>query len=204
MPWCVDGLYAKLLPASQLAASSRSLPCERAQKPEVLVVAFSASQGEPEWLGSLGKVLGIIDAERRHSTVRRFDDVLADLKKKLSCGDVVHNDWHTGTMWHEFCCTPEPDDKPLACHKLHDTTFMQLADFDVLCLCQSEANWYCAPNGGTLGLEEKLRDILSNYKRSLFLGVSMGGFGALLHSHLADTVAVFGPQTNLARSHLRP
>jgi len=208
MPWCVDGLYAKLLPASQLASSGRSADPlqDRVQRPDVLVVAFSASQGEPEWLGSVGKVLGVIEAQKRHSSLHRFEDVCAALRRDLepTSGDAVHSDWHTGAMWHAYCCAPEPDDKPLVCHKLNDTTFMQVADFDVLCLCQSEANWYCGPNGTPLGLEEKLQSIVCHYKRTLFLGVSMGGFGALLHSHLADTVAVFGPQTNLTRSHLRP
>eukprot|EP00403_Amphidinium_massartii_P001878 CAMPEP_0178370754 /NCGR_PEP_ID=MMETSP0689_2-20121128/470_1 /TAXON_ID=160604 /ORGANISM="Amphidinium massartii, Strain CS-259" /LENGTH=955 /DNA_ID=CAMNT_0019990595 /DNA_START=14 /DNA_END=2878 /DNA_ORIENTATION=+ len=209
MPWSVsDGLYAKLLPASQLAqktASAIHLPQQRSEKPGVLVVAFSASQGEPEWLGVLGKLLDVHDMGKvaTESCGGSFQDELRKLQE-ASQGYPPHNDLHSAAMWHEFCTAPSPDECPMVLLQGTDSKFMRIADFDVLCLCQSKAEWYCGWNGSALDLEDKLRHVISGYKRTLFLGVSMGGFGALLHSHLADTVVVFGPQTDLTRSHLRP
>ncbi|CAE8641565.1 unnamed protein product, partial [Polarella glacialis] len=57
LPW--GNLYAKLAPSSQLRRAEGVLPLsspEPVYGGDVLVVAFAASQGEPEWLGSLGQV----------------------------------------------------------------------------------------------------------------------------------------------------
>merc|ERR1719343_1530852 len=82
---------------------------------------------------------------------------------------------------------------------------VRVRDFDVLSLCDTNAQWYLdSKERLELGLEAKLAKLTARYRRVILIGVSMGGFGALSHAHLADTVAVFGPQTDLNISHLRP
>jgi len=44
--------------------------------------------------------------------------------------------------------------------------------------------------------EAKLREFLSNYKRVIFVGASMGASATLMFSHLADYVIAFNPQTH--------
>lgn len=184
LPW--GRLYAKLTSSSQLLRCAGVVE-ERCAK--TLVVAFSASQGEPEWAGSLGQVAGQDVAVR--ARIVRQSGSLAQLRQGRGT-EIDVGLSSLAALWEQCSAQSEPPE-PVC----------QLQDFDFLSLCDTNAQWYLdIPE--PLRVEEKLQGLLAGYQRVLFLGVSMGGFGALSHAHLADTVAVFGPQTDLCLSHLRP
>lgn len=214
LPW--GRLYAKLMPGAQLAGSKAAVaePAGAGSSgSDVLIVAFSASQGEPEWMGILGQI-GQKDAPTIEESRRRIDRGHCQGFHELY--QAVHGEaWEAkgsspsrvmASFWHEYCSAEVP---PPPDHE-HDAG-TRLRDFDVLCLCDSNAQWYYdregEPSGASverLEVERKLRSLVAGYRRVMFLGVSMGGFAALEYAHLADTVAVFGPQIDLTLSHLRP
>lgn len=185
LPWHTDRFYAKLVRASQLRQAQGPITLDR-EAADVLVVAFAASQAVPEWLGSLEKLL--------HATVRKG--------MRRNGGSVKEfcptRGKEAAALWQDWCYgdfvpfAREPEEA----EPMEPT---RVRDFDVLVLCDTHVRWY-----NDAALERNLSEIASAYRRVLFLGVSMGGFGALLFSHLADTVAVFGPQIDLGIAHLRP
>lgn len=198
MPW--GKLYAKLQPASQLKRKAGVEPIQGAQPPEhndVLVVSFAASQAEPEWLGVLSQVhagqISIAEAEAQISmeNVGTFSSLFRTLHGEKS----LENDSEhlASTAW---LLAPPYNSR---------SNGEVLGDFDVLSLCDTAAQWYAdATEREQLKLESKLQKFVKDYRRVVFLGVSMGGFAALSNSHLASSVLVFGPQTDLTISHLRP
>jgi len=85
-----------------------------------------------------------------------------------------------------------------------------LEDFDVLSLVDHRMRWYA---GDEEALSETLASVASRYEHKLFIGASMGGFGAILHAgRLAregafgstDAVVALGPQCMLSTANLRP
>ncbi|CAJ1405576.1 unnamed protein product [Effrenium voratum] len=195
LPW--GRLYAKLQPASQLKRRRGLAPCPATlTHQEVLVVAFAASQAEPEWLGVLSQVysgqVSIAEAEAQISMdcLGGFSELMRRLHGE---GTEKLNEKLASTAWL------------LGPPHLSGQNGAVLGDFDVLSLCDTGAQWYCdVAEREQLQLESKLREFVKNYRRVIFLGVSMGGFAALSNSHLANSVLVFGPQTDLTLSHLRP
>lgn len=203
-------LYAKLSPASQLQRSEGAPPIlsiELKTNNAVLVVAFAASQAVPEWLGILGQ-LGtgehFVEGARARfprTPARSFADLYREAHgTPLQDGDGAALK-ASETMWRDFCRADTDAERDRM--RASDGS-ARLKDFDVLCLCDTSVQWYRNDEGSCVDLGTRLQDLATHYERVVFLGVSMGGFGALLHAPLADTVAVFGPQTDLCRSHLRP
>ncbi|CAE7728990.1 LRRC1 [Symbiodinium sp. CCMP2592] len=203
LPW--HRLYAKLQPASQLKrrqgveAVRGHLPTTPAN--DVLVVAFAASQAEPEWLGVLSQVysgdVSIAEAELQIS----MDDMgkFSSIFRKLHGQDLQEGEADIERL-ASACWLSAP-----AAHSGIRQNGEVLQDFDVLTLCDTGAQWYTdVTEREHLELERRLREFVPRYKRVVLLGVSMGGFGALSNSHLATSVLVFGPQTDLTVSHLRP
>merc|ERR1712194_132825 len=81
-------------------------------------------------------------------------------------------------IWQTFCGAPllpadHTDDKPCR------NSGAGLADFDVLCLCDTSMQWYFDVDGHKLEVEDRLRSLCKGYRRGIFLGASAGGFGAL-------------------------
>eukprot|EP00927_Polykrikos_kofoidii_P012637 TRINITY_DN15468_c0_g1_i1.p1 TRINITY_DN15468_c0_g1~~TRINITY_DN15468_c0_g1_i1.p1 ORF type:complete len:919 (-),score=136.86 TRINITY_DN15468_c0_g1_i1:81-2837(-) len=247
LPW--NRLYAKLIPASQLrrnpgveAVSSENgvLPGSGPGEKDMLVVAFSASQAEPEWFGALSKVIragGRSGPRIIRSPVDSFDRRREELHGPAALRQpgsrsiprpnganggvggggvgVVRvdateaNQQAISTAWLGSLCSSAGGGSScgMADHQGEDdqAEAEEMEDFDMLSLCDTNAQWYYDfPGARDLGLEAKLTQVVSQYKRVLMLGVSMGGFGALIYSHLADAVLALGPQTDLTMSHLRP
>eukprot|EP00931_Biecheleriopsis_adriatica_P100583 TRINITY_DN75868_c0_g1_i1.p1 TRINITY_DN75868_c0_g1~~TRINITY_DN75868_c0_g1_i1.p1 ORF type:complete len:404 (-),score=28.14 TRINITY_DN75868_c0_g1_i1:270-1481(-) len=170
---------------------------------DVLVVAWSASQAVPEWLKILGTVVheGRTVEEARARVSRDVHSSFKDHLQQLYGDSMPDGDASckaAAACWLNYLTA---DSVPADANPKQGTV---LRDFDVLSLCDTHAQWYTHIPGCARSLEENLRNFAKAYKRVLFLGVSMGGFGALSHAHIADTVVVFGPQTDLRRSHLRP
>lgn len=208
LPW--GCLYAKLMPASRLSGS-KGVPAapsngQAAKASEMLVVAFSASQGEPEWMGMLGQIVQpgartVEDAQQRivREPRQSFDELYSAVHGTSLEEDASSSSKAMSALWYEYS-----NSELLASGDACPQDGSRLQDFDVLCMCDSNAQWYYDTDSHKLDVESKLRDLVAGYRSVLFLGVSMGGFAALSYAHLADTVAVFGPQTDLTRSHLRP
>lgn len=210
LPW--GRVYAKLIPSSQLRRQRGVRPVsgaleQRTQQADVLVVAFAASQAEPEWFGLLGLIAGgrvsPADARRRISrkAVPSFGQLHRDLHgSALPAGGAGEgSDAARLAMATAWCAAPATAAEDGAAASMAETP-----EFDALFLCDTNAQWYLDIQGHELGLRAKLQELASRYRRVMFVGVSMGGFGSLLHSDLAHTVVVFGPQTDLRGSHLRP
>ncbi|CAE7215109.1 ERBIN [Symbiodinium natans] len=204
LPWY--RLYAKLQPASQLKRRQGVEPV-RGHLPatpenDVLVVAFAASQAEPEWLGVLSQVysgdVSVAEAELQISMddMGKFSGLFRALHERELQEDGSDEDLErlASTCW--LSAPP---------HSSSRQNGEALQDFDVLTLCDTGAQWYTdVSEREQLEVERRLREIVPRYKRVILLGVSMGGFAALSNSHLAHSVLVFGPQTDLTLSHLRP
>eukprot|EP00929_Paragymnodinium_shiwhaense_P047990 TRINITY_DN24330_c0_g1_i1.p1 TRINITY_DN24330_c0_g1~~TRINITY_DN24330_c0_g1_i1.p1 ORF type:complete len:909 (+),score=148.87 TRINITY_DN24330_c0_g1_i1:111-2837(+) len=221
LPW--DRLYAKLTPASLLRsaegmrAAQLSSSVERKQ-PEMLVVAFSASQGEPEWLGALGKVFErqlTLDEAARHiqrENVESFREMYEEQHDHSPKFDVPDSEFAPysrracETAWFgrppRAFASPRPSKERASA----SDSGARVKDFDVLALCDTNAQWYYDTESAhrKLFVRKRLEEIAAKYKKVVLVGASMGGFAALSHSDLADLVAVFGPQTDLTISHLRP
>lgn len=223
LPW--GRLYAKLSRASQFARQG-DMEAHAGEAPsfggDVLVVTFAASQGEPEWFGVLGQLLGrkgkghssdgsktVAAARARivRTPVANFADVYEELHGiPLSGADSRTVNRAGAALWFggPGIWPHESGKWPGSTYVAPITNGRGLSDFDVLSLCDTHAQWYLDTDNNILDVERKLASIVQNYRRVLFIGTSMGGFGALSHAHLAHTVAVFGPQTDLCKSHLRP
>jgi len=204
LPW--GRLYAKFTLGSQLArARGQRILGDGLVRPkaDVLVVAFSASQGEPEWAGVLGQALRKEVARGRISRGPpcTFSELHEEVHGRPPSDDEDGCSRAAAALWSEYC---QSTDTQVTEKKKERAQKLQPSDCDVLFLCDTNAQWYFDVEGSYLGVEEKLSGFVTTYKRVLFLGASMGGFGALSHAYLADTVAVFGPQVDLCRSHLRP
>lgn len=200
LPW--GRLYAKLMSGSQLSRRDWRSSVDVAPSADTLVVAFSASQGEPEWLGVLAAVArheGSARARIARDPKGSLRELLANMHTTPSTCDSYNATAMLSALWHDYCAASSNSD---AQAPMDDDS--SLRSFDVLSLCDTNLRWYYDTEEYQLDLETKLQALRREYKRILFLGVSMGGFGALLHAHLADTVAVFGPQVDLCRAHLRP
>eukprot|EP00928_Gymnodinium_smaydae_P071850 TRINITY_DN55330_c0_g1_i1.p1 TRINITY_DN55330_c0_g1~~TRINITY_DN55330_c0_g1_i1.p1 ORF type:complete len:826 (+),score=45.49 TRINITY_DN55330_c0_g1_i1:59-2536(+) len=206
LPW--GRLYAKLSPASQLRRKPDVRQTEGSMPKfggDVLVVAFAASQAEPEWLGLLGQIYSsnITVEEAEDAIDLKPFDRFSRLHQKIhgqrpaavrSNGDASRA---SSTAWLSAPTRPR--------RRLLSQFGSSLSEFDVLSLCDTGAQWYtAAEEREQLDLEPRLRELVQKYRRVLMVGVSMGGFGALSHAHLAHSVVVFGPQTDLTISHLRP
>eukprot|EP00933_Yihiella_yeosuensis_P017225 TRINITY_DN14452_c0_g1_i1.p1 TRINITY_DN14452_c0_g1~~TRINITY_DN14452_c0_g1_i1.p1 ORF type:complete len:847 (-),score=139.88 TRINITY_DN14452_c0_g1_i1:171-2711(-) len=202
-PVHVDGsgqYTVKLLRASQLrrAAGSPALgekdapPGPEESPADLLVVAFSASQGEPEWLGfcrrlysdkvvqAQPKIAGTLDEILQGAS--QFDESVARLWSGCPVGPA------NAASSQEV---PESERKPV-----------ELNDFDVLSLVDHRMRWY---HEDYSSLQKALKSVTSRYKHVLFVGASMGGFGALLHcGDLADAVVALSPQSSFLEACLRP
>lgn len=196
-----SGMYLKLTRASQLrrkdgvaVAGSPGGPPRAADAPtKVLVVAFAASQGEPEWLGLLRDIAGPGHAAM---AARRYPSPEESLAVHLGESMAARGDPRFASMWEKASdADMEPDrfDVDLAA---------EIFDFDILCVCDARMRWYCEDSAA---LQQTLKGVCERYEKTLFIGASMGGYGALLHGgHLADMVVAFGPQALLQTATLRP
>lgn len=176
----------------------RAAPGPSQAPAKLLVVAFSASQGEPEWLSLMSRLADLGNV-CRHASV---DGPLADV-----LGGAVGNA-AVAKMWSG--CKVRPDGAWASEWQCPAEGRVPLEDFDVLCLVDHRMRWYA---GDEEALSQALAAIASRYKHKLFVGASMGGFGAILHAgRLAkegcfgknDAVVAFGPQAVLTTATLRP
>jgi len=77
-----------------------------------------------------------------------------------------------------------------------------LGDFDVLSVVDHRMRWY---SEDVPAFSKALEGVCQRYRHVLFVGASMGGFGALLHGgRLAGAVLAFSPQADLVEATLRP
>lgn len=153
-------------------------------RPRMLVVAFSASHASgPEWLGVLSQMAG-----KSHGDWARW--ALPDAVPEPAF-EVVDGFWQ---LWKN-CQTREW----MAADCFNG---LDVAEFDVLSTVDAGLHWYADERAPAF--ERRLARITRRYERCLFLGSSMGGFGALLYSYLADAVYVFSPQVSVADARLRP
>lgn len=198
--------YMKLTRASQLrraqgllAAGEPGGPAPPEDAPaKLLVVAFAASQGEPEWLGVLrrlalaGRVARLPPVEGPLAALDGLSEPSDDPEASVaalwsSCGGGADR----GCPARSSLVDPEDAGHSLA-----------LEDFDVLSVIDHRMQWYTddAP-----AFSDALSKVAAQHLHTLFVGASMGGFGALLHSkHLADAVVAFSPQSRLDHATLRP
>jgi len=205
----VSRYYLKMVRASQLRRSSQCrangepggpLPPELAPA-DTLVVAFAASQGEPEWMG----VLRRIAARGRVSPLPVTNAPVSDLIEGGISAEVRSDpEAIMSAFWAEFRSSgagPESklqEETPDSC----EADFEELADFDVLSVIDPRMRWYAEHEDE---LAEALAAAVKLHKRCLFVGASMGGFGALFHGGLlADAALAFGPQSRLDQATLRP
>jgi len=187
--------FMKLCKASQLrrgpgvkAVGQDGGPATAEVEPaELLVVAFAASQGEPEWMGLLRRMA---DSEY----VSGFPAPTGSLKDYLAQWSDDDVDRRLARLW-KASVPGQPNDAI-------KSDQIQLGDFDVLTVVDHRMRWY---HEDAAGFREALRTVTRRYRRTLFVGASMGGFGAMLHGgHLADAVVAFGPQSVLSEACLRP
>jgi len=179
----------------------------RDDKAECLVVAFSASQAEPEWLGLFGRiaqsdcctdlppVIGSLErflSEQGISKGRPFNSL--SQQEREAC---------ISALWSGFVRTTTGGATQQGCaHGAADTNRKVPTKFDVLSVVDHSMSWYAAEADA---FSNALQNITRPYKRVLFVGASMGGFGAMLHGgRLADAVIAFGPQSRLSDASLRP
>lgn len=201
-----DGMYLKLARASQLR---RSPGCAIAGTPggppscseapaEVLVVAFAASQGEPEWLGLLRALPGVPGA------LEACPPPVGPLSAYVGGAFQAKDDSRFSALWRpaggdgdELAELSSEDDAQVG-----GEGGEPIPDFDVLIACDGRMRWY---SEDAEAVERALAGVCARYRRRLFVGASMGGYGALRHgARLADAVLAFGPQTLLAQAVLRP
>jgi len=167
---------------------------------ELLVVAFAASQGEPEWLGILRKIAEMGKARMLPPPSSSLESLVGD----VSVAGIDAAEAIIGRLWSECCqgindaATTQPQASTIA-DSAEEVCF---ADFDVLAVVDQRMTWYEDPSGG---FAAQLKRVTSRYRRTLFVGASMGGFGAMLHGgRLADAVIAFAPQGRVDQAALRP
>lgn len=203
--------YMKLVPWSQLLPSEAvtsvsALPDDRA---DCLVVAFSASQAEPEWLGFLSRVAKLAGKEELDAPIGDLEALLREQgalngKSLRELSGYTEREHCFASLWYQcFCQIPSKGTNGAYPAKDNKKDVGEaLCGFDVLCLVDHNMSWYAADADG---LQRALFDVTRAYKRVLFVGASMGGFGAMLHGgRLADAVIAFGPQSRLTDAALRP
>eukprot|EP00931_Biecheleriopsis_adriatica_P040350 TRINITY_DN23114_c0_g1_i1.p1 TRINITY_DN23114_c0_g1~~TRINITY_DN23114_c0_g1_i1.p1 ORF type:complete len:842 (-),score=160.90 TRINITY_DN23114_c0_g1_i1:45-2570(-) len=158
--------------------------------PEMLIVAFAASQGEPEWLGFLRRLL-----ERGQvSPLPPASDT--SLQKLMEGAEEKDFDCRMFRLWAGSPCGRTHS------AEVADGPALPLADFDVLTVVDHRMRWYSEDGPAVSAALENVR---RKYSRVLCVGASMGGFGALLHgSRISDAVLAFSPQANLPEACLRP
>ncbi|CAE7472186.1 CPK3 [Symbiodinium natans] len=189
----------KLTRASQLRrqAGVKSVaepggPVDPALQPaQLLIVAFAASQGEPEWLGFLRRLL-------EHGQVSPLPPACMSLSDLLEAPSASDFDEKMSRFWHGSPCgTPEAEEEQDC-----ECQVAQLLDFDVLTAIDHRMRWYSEDRPS---LQEAFRELRPRYSKMLFVGASMGGFAALLHGGvLADGVLALNPQATLPEALLRP
>lgn len=191
--------YMKVVRASQLrrepgvrAAGTPGGPPTAEESPaDLIVVAFAASQGEPEWLG----VLRRLAAAKRASQLPPADSSLATLLESSLPNQSLQESAMT-KLWSKCQASAEDTTSQMALPSL------PLADFDVLVVVDHCMCWY---GEDAQQFSAALNAVVRKRKKSLFVGASMGGFGALLHGGcLANAVLAFGPQSRLEQALLRP
>lgn len=194
---CCSGMYMKLARCSHLKRSADVAveggpdgKTSFSMKPaSTLVVAFAASQGEPEWLGVLRTLAGPGNATQALQACPPPTHSVLDF---LGVDAQAHGDARFAPLWRHLPFT-EVREVP---------TNLAIPDFDVLCVCDARMRWYAedAP-----AVERTLKKVCMRYDHVMFVGASMGGFGAMLHgAELADIVLTFGPQSLLGQATLRP
>eukprot|EP00928_Gymnodinium_smaydae_P030995 TRINITY_DN22898_c0_g2_i1.p1 TRINITY_DN22898_c0_g2~~TRINITY_DN22898_c0_g2_i1.p1 ORF type:complete len:815 (+),score=68.62 TRINITY_DN22898_c0_g2_i1:342-2786(+) len=188
----------KLTRASQLRRRSNVLalgepggPADPSAAPaDFLVVAFGASQGEPEWLGFFRRLyeIGCVSPVPHQAE--------ASLKDLLDGVDKTDFDSLMAKLWTGCPCgetlSPSKD----------DSSSLAISDFDVLTVVDCRMRWYAEDIDA---VASALKGVCSKYTKVLCVGASMGGFGALLHGgRFAHSVVAFSPQANLLEACLRP
>lgn len=194
--------YMKLLRASQLrrkpeeqiAGVPGGPPSSTDEPAETLIVAFAASQGEPEWLGALRR---LSVASRvfpfPESEISPLSSLLTDPDSGLSPEAVLP------ALWSKCLVNRESTSNN---GFVNEARSLPLKDFDVLCVVDHRMRWY---SEDIEPLTKALAAVTTKRRKVLFVGASMGGFGALLHGgQLADAALVFGPQARLDQATLRP
>lgn len=162
--------------------------CPTADPSSLLVVAFSASQGEPEWLGLARRLAQDPTITAIRGRNLNFNDLMSDT------GGAAEE--CIATLWSS-CITSEQKSTAE-----FESVTVDLPDFDILNVIDHRMRWYAED---VPSFQQALRKISEPYKRVLFVGASMGGFGALLHaSEVADAVVAFSPQVDLNTACLRP
>jgi len=97
---------------------------------------------------------------------------------------------------------PSSSTPPPASAEEGDKAGVELGDFDVLSVVDHRMRWY---SEDAASFSHALQEVARPYRKTLCLGASMGGFGALLHGgRIADAVVAFSPQANLLEACLRP
>ncbi|CAK9088426.1 unnamed protein product, partial [Durusdinium trenchii] len=174
-------LSLKLTKASRLR---RSTDRAESDHPELLIVAFAASQGEPEWLGFLRRLYEVGEVKP------------CCHRSSLDFAEEADFDARMARLWTH--CTQEASTEAPP----EETPALPLGDFDVLTVVDHRMRWYAEDRGA---LQQVLKTLRPKYQKMMCVGASMGGFGALLHGGLvADAVVAFNPQATLTEALLRP
>ncbi|OLP89692.1 Calcium-dependent protein kinase 13 [Symbiodinium microadriaticum] len=161
-----------------------------AQPAKLLIVAFAASQGEPEWLGFLRRLL-------EKGKVTPLPQASADLSDLLEADGAGDFDRKMSMFWTGSPCIASEDEQQEG-----EVQALPLPDFDVLTAVDHRMRWYAEDRPA---VETVLRELRPRYSKMLCVGASMGGFAAVLHGGLiADGVLALNPQANLPEALLRP
>lgn len=191
--------YMKLVRASQLSrrdAGPRAT-CEPGgpdQAPtRLLVVALAASQGEPEWLGVLRRLTA-------PGALCEMEPVAGQLTEHVGefepGADVESAELKIVRLWDSCVRVTERPKRDAAAASSAGE------DFDVLAVIDHRMRWYTEDSDA---FARAVEAVSSRYERVVFVGASMGGFGALCHGgRLADATIAFGPQSRLDQATLRP
>jgi len=199
-----DGMYLKLARASQLRRAQGDImagapggpPSVSASPLQVLVVAFAASQGEPEWLGLLRALPGQCGA------LEACPPPVGPLSEYVGDAMYATNDTRFQPMWVPAGEPLQGNGSSSGDESWQVANTPPIPDFDVLIACDARMRWY---SEDAEAVERALARVCARYKRRLFIGASMGGYASMRHSaRLADHVIAFGPQTLLAQAVLRP
>eukprot|EP00913_Durusdinium_trenchii_P009736 g9148.t1 len=175
-------------------AFARSTDRAESDHPELLIVAFAASQertpsnstdpfGSRPW-GGEALLPQILPGLRGGGRLRRSDGQALD---SLHSGGFDRSTAGGQTDWAK---------------RRGETPALPLGDFDVLTVVDHRMRWYAEDRGA---LQQVLKTLRPKYQKMMCVGASMGGFGALLHGGLvADAVVAFNPQATLTEALLRP
>jgi len=212
---CEEGhrlpMYMKLVRAAELRGQ-RVAAAPVQERPPLLIVAFAASKAMgAEWLGLLGKL-----AQQRKAALEAQANPLVDGSAvfDMSNGAGAAKFWplwrnsvnHGALGWDASGWAPGGPVDWSARNSEPDPSGEfwgdRVRDFDVLLVVDTRLRWYAGERGSDL--EAALRRAAQNYVGRLFLGSSMGAFGALRYAGLADGVVALSPQVLLHEARLRP